>query len=401
MVEELDEVAANSDLDNKSPSVWRNPHLWYIVILMVACSVLYYLGIILDLMGLTSPGWYSFLVTRELYLFLFSIPLLYAAYVFRLRGIIITSVAAILIFVPDAVLNAPYLNRFFSAVIFTVFVAVMGVLIAYVQNRRDQIARAYVLVKQSEGRFQTLFDAMSEGVILMDADGWVLKANPAAEHILGIEYSEIEGLAHSNLMFEGIRLDGSPLSLEEMTTERAMKEKQPVTGNVTGFKRPDGTTSWFIVNAIPLIDDHNDLSGVVTTFIDITERRKTEQQLLIAETAIRTCVSAIATADIDGRLTYVNPAFLKIWGYDDPVEVLGMSVVNLYKEEEKAEVIIQTLVKEGGTESAELLAKRNDGIEFIVGLRASLIVGAEGQPIGVTASLADITKRKKAEQRRE
>jgi hypothetical protein len=61
---------------------------------MIACSILNYLDFILDFMNMPSPEWHVFLMTHELCLFLFSIPLLYAAYVFGLRGILISSVVA-------------------------------------------------------------------------------------------------------------------------------------------------------------------------------------------------------------------------------------------------------------------------------------------------------------------
>jgi len=140
--------------------------------------------------------------------------------------------------------------------------------------------------------------------------------------------------------------------------------------------------------------------ATVGSFMDITESKKAERELRTAETAIRTCISAIATADLDGRLTYVNLAFLKVWGYDSPNDVLGRSVASLCREDKKAERLIQALSAGSGTEAAELIAEKKDGTEFIVGLKASLIADAKGQPVGITASLADITERRQVEETR-
>lgn len=139
---------------------------------------------------------------------------------------------------------------------------------------------------------------------------------------------------------------------------------------------------------------------MVTTFIDITERKEVERQLLIAESAIRTCISAIATADLNGNLTYVDPTFLNIWGYGSTEELLGRNVVSLCRDEERAQEVLQALLANMGTEASELVAKRKDGTEFTVGLKVFLIMDAEGQPVGMTASLADITERQKVEQKR-
>lgn len=390
----------NFHTSKSPPGTWLNSHTWYIAIMMIVCSMVYYMDIILDIAGLPSPGWNVFLIDHELHLLLFSIPLLYTAYVYRVRGIIITGVILILIFVPRAIFSVPYLEPFFRAVVFAVFAFILGILIAYVQTRRDQAVEAYAIAKQSEERFQTLFDAMSEGVVLMDDSGRILKANPATEHILGLKHSEIEELSHDSPKLDTIHANGNPLSLEEIPISKAIKEKRPVMGDVTGIRHSDGGISWFIVNAIPLFSGISDLSGVVATFIDITARKEAERQLMIAETAIRTCVSAIATTDLSGRLTYVNPIFLEIWGYNSSEEMLGMNVTSLCKEEEKAQRVLQSLLANKDAEAAELVGKKKDGTEFIVGLKASLIIDADGQEIGITASMADITGRMKAKEKK-
>lgn len=272
MAQELAGIAIDRAHKSKSSNARRNSHIWYITIMMIACSILYFLDVILDFVGLPSPGWSVFFITHDLYLLLFSIPLLYAAYVFGIRGIVITGAIFVLIFITRAIFSSAYLEPLFRAATFLFFVAVVGVLIAYLQDRKNQVTEAYIIVRQNE------------------------------------------------------------------------------------------------------------------------------KKLMIAETAIRTCISAIATADLSGRLTYVNPTFLRIWGYDNPEEVLGRSIAGLFKEEEEAQRVIQTLQTEGGTKAAELVGKKKNGTEFIVGLKTSLIVDAEGQPIGMTVSLADITARMKAEE---
>jgi PAS domain S-box-containing protein len=275
MAQQLAGTAIDIAHDSRSSNARRISHIWYITIIMIACLILYYLDVILDFVGLPNPDWGVFLITHDLPLLLFSIPLLYAAYVFRLRGIaVVTGVTLVLIFIPHAMFSASYLEPLLRAATFLFFIAVVGVLIAYLQDRKTQITEAYIIVKQHE------------------------------------------------------------------------------------------------------------------------------EKLMIAETAIRTCISAIATADLSGRLTYVNPTFLRIWGYDNPDEVLGRSIASFYKEERETQRVIQALQTEGGTKAAELVGKKKDGTEFIVGLKTSLIVDAEGQPIGITVSLADITARIKAEEKK-
>jgi PAS domain S-box-containing protein len=94
---------------------------------------------------------------------------------------------------------------------------------------------------------------------------------------------------------------------------------------------------------------------------------------------------------MEGRLIYMNPAFLKIRGYDSPYEILGTNFATLCKEVDKAQEIARSLLKGIDVESAELVGKKKDGSEFVIGLRAALIKDSKGQSIGITTSLADIT----------
>jgi PAS domain-containing protein len=49
---------------------------------------------------------------------------------------------------------------------------------------------------------------------------------------------------------------------------------------VMGVRKPDGTLTWISVNSQPLYKaDGTMLNGVVASFEDITERRKTEEAL--------------------------------------------------------------------------------------------------------------------------
>ena len=67
-----------------------------------------------------------------------------------------------------------------------------------------------------------------------------------------------------------------------------------------------------------------------TAFIrDITDRKKVEEELLIASFGIKSSISAIRFADLDGRVTSVNDSFIRLWGYEGAHEVLGRHISEL------------------------------------------------------------------------
>ncbi len=166
-------------------------------------------------------------------------------------------------------------------------------------------------------RLRSLFNTISEGVVLIDPDGQIVQANPAAERILGRKRSEIEGRNYVSPEWEILRPDGTPMPPEEMAGPRAMKEKRPVNDVVMGVRRPDGSICWINVNAAPIMDAAGQLEAVVGTFADITARKQAEKGREQAEEALEESEErfrdlaellpeTIYEMDTGGNLSFVN-----------------------------------------------------------------------------------------------
>jgi len=132
----------------------------------------------------------------------------------------------------------------------------------------------------------------------------------------------------------------------------------------------------------------------------IDDIRTSEAELRVKDSAIASSINAITIADLEGNLTYVNPSFLKMWGYDDEKEVLGGKAVELWQMQEQAAEVIQALQEKGSWEG-ELTATKKDGTRFDVRLSASMITDKTGKPINIMGSFIDITEHKKTEIERE
>jgi PAS domain S-box-containing protein len=102
----------------------------------------------------------------------------------------------------------------------------------------------------------------------------------------------------------------------------------------------------------------------------------------------------VAIADLTGNLTYVNQAFLRIWGYDDPAQVLGRPAVSFWSSSEKAQAVVTALLTTGRW-TGELVATRTDGAERTLLVQASTFSDAHGQAAGLLASFVDVTEERR------
>ncbi len=160
---------------------------------------------------------------------------------------------------------------------------------------------------------------------------------------------------------------------------------------------PDGGVHWLADRGIFQYESDGPCTRMLGIVMDITERKRAEEILKIKERAIASSLNGIAMADPQGHLTYVNPAFLKLWGYEEEDEVLGRSVLDFWKEPQQASEVVQA-IQNGQGWMGELVAVRKDGACRNLYLSASAVLNEAGTPICVMASFLDITERKRADE---
>ena len=132
-------------------------------------------------------------------------------------------------------------------------------------------------------------------------------------------------------------------------------------------------------------------------FESITERKRVEELLLVKDAALDSSLSGMAISDLDGKISYANPAWLRMHGYDSVDEVMGTTPLHHVQNSNEAEVAIQ-VIKQAGYWNGEVVCRRRDGSFFTAELSCSLMSDAAGLPVGMMASFQDITERKQAEQ---
>lgn len=105
-------------------------------------------------------------------------------------------------------------------------------------------------------------------------------------------------------------------------------------------------------------------------------------------------MNGIAFANLEHRLTYVNPAFIKMWGYTDASEVLGQHIMHFGASEAQTQKCLDAL-REHGNWRGESVARKKNGEPFIVEVSTSVVKDVDGNVIGTMGSFSDIADRKR------
>jgi PAS domain S-box-containing protein len=230
-----------------------------------------------------------------------------------------------------------------------------------------------------------------QGIGIGDLEGRIIYVNDAALRMWGAA-DAVEVMGRSSLEFAQSHEEALKVML-------AVLEKGSWEGEIAGRKK-DGSPIIVHLSANIVYNDKGEPICTMDSFIDITDRKKMEEDLRIKDFAIASSIDPIMIADLMGSITYVNDAFLKIWGDDDRTEVIGRSAISFARNLQQAQKIMEKVLIEGRW-YGELEGIRKDGSIITTLISANLVTDAHDEPICMMASFVDITDRKKAEEKLE
>jgi PAS domain S-box-containing protein len=137
-------------------------------------------------------------------------------------------------------------------------------------------------LKQSEKHLRDVFEAISCGVVVLDATGHIEHVNEAACLITGMSRETVRDLPTNYDSWNFIEEDGSPLPLDRNPAFITVSTGKPM-DTVLGFINKDHAqgTRWLLVHSNPLFSDEttNSISSVIITFVNITERKQAVDML--------------------------------------------------------------------------------------------------------------------------
>ena len=245
--------------------------------------------------------------------------------------------------------------------------------------------RMEMALKQSEERFRTVSESLSEWVWEVDAEGKYVYSSSSVKRILGYEPEEILGKRFYDLCHPEDREQMKKLVFE------AFAGKQPFRDFVSRNVRKDGLTVWLSTSGAPMLDDQGTLLGYRGAARDVTEHRLMEQWYA---TLVKRASDGFWINDATGRFIDVNDAYCRMIGYSRE-ELLSMFIQNveaLEKPEETA-ARIKKIMKEGH-DHFETRHRRKDGTAIDVEVSVNYYPVAGGQ---LVSFIRDITARKKDE----
>jgi PAS domain S-box-containing protein len=128
-------------------------------------------------------------------------------------------------------------------------------------------------------------------------------------------------------------------------------------------------------------------------------QREAERNLIVMGRAIETSSNAVAMANLSGEISYINRAFLDMWGLYDASEIVGTRFVELWGSQEENSHLFENLSAGKSSQGQFTLLRANKSPQTLQ-FSASGVLDKDGIPICVMATFIDVTEQKEAEQAR-
>jgi PAS domain S-box-containing protein len=162
---------------------------------------------------------------------------------------------------------------------------------------------------------------------------------------------------------------------------------------------PDGTIHWLLGKGHVFRDDSGGPVRMAGVSLDITDRKRTEEQRLRLASIVESCEDAIFSKDLDGTILSWNSGAEKLFGYPAE-EIMGRPLSLLLPPERLYEFpqILERIQSGAHLEHYEVTRMRKDGRRVELSVTISPIRNGAGVVVGNSAIARDITERKHAEE---
>ena len=245
-----------------------------------------------------------------------------------------------------------------------------------------------------------LADTAPALLVNVDTEGRLLKVNPAAVRASGFETEEeLRGRFFWDVFIDESERDEMVARFRAAAPDFPPGEYENVFANARGERL---VVYW---RASPVVDGAGRVVSIVSGGLDVTERRRREEEIRASEERLRAVIESapvgIVEIDLDDRVLHWNPAATKIFGWTAE-EVVGrpLPIVPPDRTAEFRSLLGSTRRNRGVT-GYETKRRRKDGSLVDVEISNAPIRNARGEIVGVMAVFTDVTERHRLEAEKE
>ncbi len=259
-------------------------------------------------------------------------------------------------------------------------------LYAELEEKAERLREVKAAVVAAAQQWQTTFDAIGDGIALMEPGGKILQCNRAFTELVGKTKNEVEGQDCQDLNYCTPGFIENCLNAAHRNLRRESAE----------VSIPEGR--WLNVTVDPLLDEAGQFYGSVHILTDITERKQYEDRLRFQAHILETINDAVIVLDLSLRITSWNRGAERIYGWKEQ-EVVGKLSKDVLRSEitgEQRAALVKSLER-GEPLITEMVQYSRDGSRLVISGYTIPLRNLQGQITAFVAVNQDVTVRKRTE----
>lgn len=257
----------------------------------------------------------------------------------------------------------------------------------------DTIRQANEQLKRSADFFRTVMDTVIEPLLVLDANLRIVAANQPFLSTFKLTSEEV--LGHSFY-----RLGGGAWNIPELRQQidATLTSSHSMRGFVLEREFEQIGPRIMLVNAQMLVSSPGADRAVLIALEDIAERRRAERDMARLAAIVESSDDAIIGKSLDGIIESWNRGAERIFGYTQE-EAAGQPITMLIPSDRLDEepTILERICHGDRVDHFESIRRRKDGSCLHVFLMISPIKDRQGNIVGASKIVRDITARKLSE----
>ena len=253
-----------------------------------------------------------------------------------------------------------------------------------VRERTDQLTKAYEFLKR-------IFESIDVHIAYVDRNfnfisvnrAYAVSAGGIPEYFVGRNYFSVFPDSENEAIFKRVVESGEPYIEYEKSFKNAGS---------------DGALTYWNWSLQPVKDVDGSVSGLVLSAVNVTDRKRAEENSITLAAAIDSAADSIVITDVRGVISYVNPAFEKMTGYSE-IEAVGtnLHILDSGKQDDRFYYDLRATLKRDGVWTGRLLHKKKDGTLYDEECTYSPIRNKSGRTINYVSIKRDVSEKLRLE----
>ncbi len=262
-----------------------------------------------------------------------------------------------------------------------------GELLGIVEDLKDITERKQTekTLKESEDKYRTIFETTGTATMIVDEDAVISMVNTEFEKIFGFAKTDIEGTQN----WDKFIVEDALIKMGEYhALRRNDPNAAPWNYEVRGIDKKGNLKDLFLtISVIP------GTKKSVVSILDITDRKRVEQEHVLLATAIEQAAEGITIIDRDGTIQYANPASERISGYRRE-ELIGQnhSILRSSKYDKEFYGAMMDKLSRGEMWTGHMFNEKKDGTPYKVEASISPIRDNAGTIFYYVMIARDVTR---------